>query len=193
MDGTHPAAPAAPDTELIARACAGDRAAFEALLRRHYDLMFKVAYKWTGDRGEAEDVAQEVCIKVGETLSKYRGEAAFSTWLYRVTLNTVRDQQRGRARRDKLAGDVASVLPTHEAPAVETKLATADLWGAVRQLPDRQRDAVLLVYSEGLSHREAAGILGCSEKTVSWHLHEARGALRQHLDPKPEPVAEDAP
>jgi RNA polymerase sigma-70 factor (ECF subfamily) len=75
-----------------------------------------------------------------------------------------------------------ALVETVHAPEAEDAVAGQDLWRAVRSLPPQQRDAVLLVYAEDLSHAEAALILGCTEKTVSWHLHEARKRLKIILD-----------
>ena len=84
----------------------------------------------------------------------------------------------GRSRRGKYADALAHVSP-EDAPAEQEDAATASqLWAAVRRLPEKQRDAVLLVYAEEMSHAEAGEIMGCKEATVSWHIHEAKKTLR---------------
>ena len=75
------------DGELVAGARAGDRDAFAALVERHYRFIFRVAFRWCGSEPDAEDIAQEVCIKLGRAIRNYRGSGAFTTWLYALTLN----------------------------------------------------------------------------------------------------------
>ncbi len=170
-------APAADET-LIARAVGGDRRAFAALVERHYDFIFRTACKWCGKVSDAEDIAQEVCVKLASILRSFDGRSAFTSWLYRVTLNAVRDMQRARTRRGRNADRYAEVAPDEYLPEQEDAAAAKELWAAVRRLPDQQRDAVLLIYSEGMSHAEAGVIMGCKEATVSWHVHEAKKTLR---------------
>jgi len=165
-------------SELIKRAVNGDAEAFAVIIEGHYDLIYRTAYKWCGSRTDAEDVAQDVCVKLAAALKSFDGRSAFSSWLYRVTLNAVRDMQRARGRHDRKAGALALVAPDDAPPEQEDATAASELWQAVRTLPDQQRDAVLLVYAEDMSHREAGEIMGCKEATVSWHIHEAKKTLR---------------
>ncbi|MFB9947301.1 RNA polymerase sigma factor [Rhizobium puerariae] len=167
--------------ELVQKACDGDRNAFGALVEAHYGFIHSVAWRWCGTELDAEDIVQEVCIRLGRSIRTFRGQSAFRTWLYTLTLNVVRDHQRQSARRrrneDRIANDPIffAHLPSEEDDRGDW------LWAAVRRLPEKQRDAMLLVHSEGLSHAAAAEILGCSENTVSWHLHEARKRLKDLL------------
>ena len=172
------AIPPLTDTTLIARAVGGDRQAFSALVERHYDFIFRTACKWCGKASDAEDIAQDVCVKLATILKSFDGRSAFTSWLYRVTLNAVRDMQRARARRGRHVDRYAEVTPDEYLPDQEDSAAAKELWDAVRKLPAQQRDAVLLVYSEGMSHAEVGVILGCKEATVSWHVHEAKKTLR---------------
>lgn len=166
------------DETLIARAVGGDRRAFELLCKRHYDFIFRTACKWCGKASDAEDVAQEVVIKLAAILKSFDGRSAFTSWLYRVTLNAVRDMQRARARHGRRLDRYAEVTPEVTLPEQEEAATSRQLWDAVRRLPEQQRDAVLLVYAEGISHAEAGTIMGCKEATVSWHIHEAKKTLR---------------
>lgn len=174
---------AAPDGLLAARAREGDRAAFATLVERHYDFIFRVAYRLTGRRDDAEDVAQEVCARLGKAVAGYRGGAAFTTWLYAIVLNAARDSLR-RSAREMVRAEAFGV---HAALVADADPAPDDpaeaLWAAVRELPDKQREAVTLVYGEGLSHAEAADIMAVAEPTVSWHVHEAKKRLRALLRP----------
>lgn len=186
MDVTTPiAADADPQAltlqALVARAQNGDREAFGDLLVDQYDFIFRTAYKWCGTKEDAEDVAQDVCIKLPRILAGFEGRSAFQSWLYRVVLNAVRDMQRQKGRVAARSAPVNDDTLSVPAPEPADEAEDAELWRAVRKLPPRQCDAVLLVYAEQKSHAEAATILGCSEGTISYHVHEARKALKTLL------------
>ena len=168
----------ASDAELIGRAKGGDRGAFGKLLERHYGFVYRAAYRWCGRKADAEDIAQEVCVRLGRAIRDYHGRGAFTTWLYTMTLNAARDMMRKTARDTaKTEAYGVHALISGEAEAEPEDPAEA-LWTAVRKLPDKQRDAVLLVYGEGLSHAAAAEAMAISETTVSWHIHEAKKRLK---------------
>jgi RNA polymerase sigma factor (sigma-70 family) len=163
---------------LLTRARHGDAEAFGTLLAEHYDLIFRAAFRWCGHRADAEDIAQDVCVKLGSAIAGFDGRSAFSSWVYRITLNAVRDFQRAGRRRGRHADALAEISPADHAADQEAAATSRQLWDAVRRLPEKQRDAVLLVYAEELSHAEAADIMGIKEATVSFHVHEARKTLR---------------
>ncbi len=167
-----------PDGQLAAKARDGDREAFAALVERHYDFIYRVAFRTTGRREDAEDVAQDVCARLGRAVKTYRGGAAFTTWLYALVMNAARDSLR-KARRDSVRTDA---FGTHVRLFGEVDPEQDDeadrLWEAVRQLPDKQREAVTLVYGEGMSHAQAAETMAIAEPTVSWHVHEAKKRLK---------------
>jgi RNA polymerase sigma-70 factor (ECF subfamily) len=169
---------AADNNTLVARVKAGDRLAFEQLLEEHYDFIYRTACKWTGKKSDAEDVAQEVCIKLATAIVSFDGRSAFTSWLYRVTLNMVRDMQRSRGRRDRTVDAFTLVHPEDDPGNQEEATTAKELWTAVSELPQKQREAIMLVYAEDMSHAEAAQIMGCKEATVSWHVHEAKKTLR---------------
>ena len=164
------------ETELVEKAALGDRQAFAALVESRYDFIHAVAWRWCGDRQDAEDVAQEVCIRLAAAIRGFKGASRFGTWLYTVTLNAARDQMRKRRRAEWR--DAAYLREQAVLEGGEGEEDNEELWQAVRQLPDKQRDAVLLIYGEGLSHAAAAEVLGCAETTISWHVHEARKRLK---------------
>lgn len=169
------------DGELAARASGGDRAAFGTLVERHYDFVYRVAFRFAGRRDDAEDIAQEVCARLGKAIRGYRGGSAFTTWLYAIVANASRDFLRRRVRDS----DGAAAYRTQaviDGDGSETVADPAEaLWEAVRQLPDKQCQAVTLVYGEGLSHAQAAELMAVAEPTVSWHIHEAKKRLKAHL------------
>ncbi len=167
----------------VQRAAAGDRAAFAALVEENYDRVFRLAWRWSGSRQRAEDIAQDVVVKLATAIRSFRGDCELSTWIYRIAFTTTTDHLRASQRVTPLSP--SNVMMLVDAPAnttPESEVIGRELWDAVRALPDQQRDAVLLVYGEDLTHGEAAAVMGCSEKTVSWHLHEARNRLRTRLE-----------
>jgi RNA polymerase sigma-70 factor (ECF subfamily) len=161
-------------------AAAGDREAFARLVGANYDLVFRMAWRWSGNREDAEDIAQDVCIRLGRAIRGFRGDSAFSTWLCTMTLNAVRDHARRTVRQRRLA-EAVHVQALMQQSLPETSDPVEALWEAVRELPEKQRDAVLLVHGEGLNHAAAALAMNCSESTVSWHIHAARKRLRLTL------------
>ena len=169
----------ATDAELIGRARSGDSSAFGLLVERHYDFVYRVAYRWLGRKQDAEDAAQEVCIRLGKAIRSYSGSGAFTSWLYPIALNAARDIGRKR-QRETLKTDAFGVqaLVEQSGASDDSDERLAAMWQAVQLLPDKQREAVLLVYGEGHSHADAAEAMGISETTVSWHIHEAKKRLR---------------
>jgi RNA polymerase sigma-70 factor, ECF subfamily len=171
------------DHDLATKAVSGCRRSFAELVERCYDRIHRLAWRFTGSSQDADDIAQDVCLKLGSAIRGWRGDSSFETWLYRLTYTTAIDHVRAH-RRFALAG-AANVIPLFEgqsSPAPDAGSEHDDLWAAVRALPPQQRDAILLVYAEEQSHAAAAIIMGCSEKTVSWHLHEARKRLKVKLE-----------
>ena len=169
------------DAELIERAQRGDREAFGQLVSRHYEFVHATAWRWSGSSTDADDIAQEVCVKLGAAIRGFRGTSRFRTWLYTLTLNAARDHKRRQARDDRRMQAYASEQVAIAPPEDPDEKQREALWAAVRELPEKQCDAVLLVYAEGLSHAAAADVLGCSEATISWHVHEARKRLKTLL------------
>ena len=164
------------EPELIRKASGGDAQAFGQLVEMNYDFIHSTAWKWTRNRVDAEDIAQDVCVRLATAIRTFRGEGRFRTWLYALVLNAVRDVARkavrDRRRTEEWGSDPALQAPTADEDDMQ------ELWTAVQTLSPKQRDCVMLVYSGGLDHREAPEVLGGSEPTVSWHLHEARKRIR---------------
>jgi len=170
------------DHALAGRARDGDRAAFAALVARHYDFIHRVAWKWCRDPTGAEDIAQNVCMRLGSSIRSWRNESAFTTWLYRLTINAAHDHARAAAREvRRTTAWAVHATALHEGADDAQESGIDDLWAAVRTLPEKQRDAVLLVYGEEMNHAEAAAIMDCAESTVSYHLHAARKRLKRLL------------
>ncbi|QND53548.1 RNA polymerase sigma factor [Phyllobacterium sp. 628] len=168
---------------LVARVQGGDRAAFGSLIEQNYDFIHRIAWRWSGNRNDAEDIAQDVCIKLGSAIWNWRGQGALRTWLYQLTLNVARDHLRKHARDKRKAEAYHRELlnddPVSSASDVDADISA--LWAGVKTLPDKTADAVLLVYGEGLNHAQAAEVLDCAEATISWHIHDAKKRLKRIL------------
>lgn len=187
-----------PDHDLVRRWHAGDENAFEQLVRRHEKKVFRLLLRMMGNREEAEDVTQETFLSLHRHGHRFRGDARFSTFVYRVAsnaaLNRRRTLGRNRARIQKLAVRQAAGDDLPEGPRnPEDAAMGAELSVVVRQaleaLKPSLRLPVLLYDIEGLAYREIAEVLGVAEGTVKSRIHRARQALRaqltQHLrDPK---------
>jgi RNA polymerase sigma-70 factor (ECF subfamily) len=167
---------------LAARAARGDHLAFSLLLERNYDMIHRVAWRWCGNATDADDIAQDVSIKLARAIRTWRGEAAFTTWLYRIVLNSARDRQRSlAAEKRRIEAYAAQALVDAQGSDTAEDDPAVRLWNAAGRLPDKQRDAVLLVHGEGMTHGEAAAVMGVGEGTVSFHIHEAKKKLRAML------------
>lgn len=163
------------ESVVIKRAQNGDRNAFEALLRAHYNVMYRIAYKWSGNQIDAEDITQNACIKLARSIGTYRFQAAFSTWLYRLVVNVAKDSMKSRARYVD-AANVEAILV--EPATAENSVYVSQIMAHIRTFPDREQEALYLVFSDGLTHRDAAVVMECKESTVSWYIHEARKKLQ---------------
>jgi RNA polymerase sigma-70 factor (ECF subfamily) len=166
-----------PDTELVAAAQAGNRAAFEALLRRHYDRIHGLAWHLTGSRADADDVAQEVCCVLVTRIGSFRGEAKFTTWLCGVVVNASRDLMRRRRRFGGMVERLAAITGLARQPDGRDLHDAIWLKSAIARMKPALRETAALVAGQQLTHAEAGEILGVSEATVSWRMHEIRKAL----------------
>lgn len=166
------------DEALAGQAADGDAEAFSALLTRHYDRVFRLAFRLTGVKAEAEDLTQDVCLALPTKLAGFRGQARFTTWLYRVVVNAAHDRRRRAATRANAATGWGEVEQARRAEALEEAEAQDWLTAAMRALPVDLRDTVALVLDD-MTHGETAEVLGISEGTVSWRMSEAKKRLRQ--------------
>ena len=167
------------DNDLAMLAAKGDGDAFRALLERHYDRVFRIAYRFCGKREDAEDVAQDVCMSLPAKLKSFRGDAGFTTWLYRVVVNRVRDVQRKQISSERVNSDYGEVEELRRGEEAETAKAMEWLNEVMLHLSDDLRETAVLVVGEGLNHAEAGQIMGIKESTVSWRMHELKKQLRE--------------
>ena len=170
------------DAELLQAIAGGDRSAFDRLSRRHLDRAYGVALRMTGSRADAQDVVQDVFLRLWQRPDAWRpGQAQFSTWLYRVVVNRCLDLK----RRPK-GTDLDSVEEPQDPDAnAEDSLLDAErsraLDSAVSQLPERQREAIVLTYTAGLRNAEAASAMEISVKAFEALLVRAKRELRDYL------------
>jgi RNA polymerase sigma-70 factor (ECF subfamily) len=165
------------DGALVQRARAGDRRAFERLYREHVGRVYGLCLRMTRDAQLAEDCTQDTFINAWRALAKFETRSSLSTWLHRIAVNV------SLAKRRK-SGPVEA-LPEEEGVAAEWTLETPvevqEIEGAIGELPDGARDALVLHALYGYSHGEAAHMLGIAEGTCKAQLHRARKLLRERL------------
>jgi len=179
-----------PDAELLQRWQSGDEGAFEDLVRRHERRVFRLLLRMLGNREEAEDVTQEAFLSLHRHGHRFRREARFSTFVYRVAsnaaLNRRRTLGRNRSRIDELevrqqAGFGLPSRPRDPEDAAVGSEAQERVQAALLDLPPDLRVAVVLYDIEGQSYQEVARVLGIPEGTVKSRIHRARSALRDNL------------
>jgi RNA polymerase sigma-70 factor (ECF subfamily) len=181
------------DREAVQRVQAGDTEAFEPLVEKYKRKVFRLAYQVLRDQEEALDVAQEAFVKAFRALAAFKGDSAFYTWLFRITMNVALDRKRQRATRVKSMG-TGDVPPEEwERTAVSTDPDPEDVATGVERrerirkgldsLSEHHRAIIILSDIEGLQYREIAEVLGIPMGTVMSRLHHARKRLREVLGP----------
>ncbi len=163
------------EKELINRASCGNSDAFEELVNVYYEVMFKMAYKYCGNRRDAEDITQEACIKLARNIASFKGNSKFTSWLYVLVINTAKDWYKSQNRHPEGA-EMLEII-AQSADCTEEKLYASQIWEQVHKLPEAEKQALLMVAGQGLSHKEAALAVGVKESTISWRIHEARKKL----------------
>lgn len=187
------------DTEWVLRSQQGDTSAFEELVRQHQRMVHALTYRMTGSSADAEDLAQETFLRAYDQIGSFRGTAKFSTWLYRIAVNTCLNWRQSEQRRFELQVNCANEMLVRHASennssstvhqgsihgglnGESTGEPVNDVQAALLKLPTKQRAAIVLTIYDGLNHAEAAEVLGCSETTVSWRVFAARRKLKHLL------------
>ena len=171
-----------PDPEVLRRAQWGDERAFAQILRAYETTIFNYVYRIVGDRALAEDLTQEVFVRVFQALPRFSLRCKFTTWLFQVTKNRVLDELRARERRPQ------SVIAIEDAPRLEIvdppveRLETIDaVWRAVRELNPDLKMALLLRDIAGMPYNEIADSLEITLATVKWRIFKAREEVQQAL------------
>ncbi len=186
----------ADDRQLVERAARGDREAFGALVQRHQDRVFNLSYQVVRNREDALDVAQEAFVKAFASLSSFKGDASFTTWMHRIVVNLAIDCLRRRRRGDATSyddrvavpeeGDVGPAAPENPETTLGARQVRSLLSRGLEALPPTHRAVLVLREIEGLSYEEIARAVGCNLGTVMSRLFYARRklqkALRLHWD-----------
>lgn len=177
------------DTDLISRAAGGDSSAFQALVERHRSMVYRVAYQFAGNHHDAEDIAQEVFIKVYRSLDRFRQDAQLTSWMYRIVMNACIDHR--RRQRPAVAapfGEEAEqrmLNAPEERPDPEERAYAGELGqvleSEIGRLPNGQRVVFVMRHHQGMKLCEIAEALGLAEGTVKRQLHAAVHRLRQAL------------
>jgi RNA polymerase sigma-70 factor (ECF subfamily) len=179
--------PAEGEAALVDRARAGDRDAFEELVRRHAERLYAVVLRFVADGEEAQEVTQEAFLRAWRGIERFEGRSRFFTWLYRIGIN---EAKRRAGRQPPVPVASLEDEPVPEAPdwseAPETRSEQGDLRRvleqAIRSLPVEYRTTIVLRDVEGLSTREAAEVMDLGEAAFKSRLHRARLAVRRALD-----------
>jgi RNA polymerase sigma-70 factor (ECF subfamily) len=169
----------ASDLELVRLAQDGNRAAFQLLLERHYGLLYRIAYRYLGNRMESEDVAQELAMTLAQKIGGFAGRSRFSTWIYQIALNHCRDHARRQRSFTRMQAAFVEVEAQRAADWADSGQRLRWLYQAIDRLKPDLKETALLVLAEDMSHAEAGEVLGVKEATVSWRMHEVRKHLSQ--------------
>jgi len=173
------------DDRVIEACQAGDREAFRLLFETYKDRVFSIAsYSFRGDETAARDVSQQIFLKLMTSIGQFRGDSAFTTWLYRLVVNACADEQRKR-RRFLPFGELRPTSRIEERRPQEKLYAKVEMaqsvQAAISELKPKLRMPILLKYVEDLSYEEIAGVLGCSKGTVASRLNRGHQALARKL------------
>ena len=171
-------------TDDVTLAARGDRRAFERLYRTHANRVFSICVRMVGDRGKAEELTQDVFVRTWEKLGSFRGDAQFSTWLHRLTVNVVLNDREAEGRRRKRMDDGVEDMDGISAGDVRPLPVpglSLDLEAAIAALPPGARKVFVLHDVEGYTHEEIGEMLGVTAGGCKAQLHRARMLLRRML------------
>ena len=173
------------DGRVIEACQQGDRAAFQLLFETYKDKVFSIAvYSSGGDRAVADDVTQQIFLKLFTAIRQFRGESEFTTWLYRLVVNACLDERRRRRRLLPWGETVTMRNPGDKKPQEKqyARLEVAEaVQKAIGELKPKFRLPILLKYIEGLSYEEIASVMGCSKGTVASRLNRGHSQLAKRL------------
>lgn len=180
------------DQILIHAIAAGDHPAFEQLVQRYRNSVFNFIYRFTGDRFAAEDLAQEVFLRVYRAAGGFETRGKVSSWLFKIARNVCLDETRRRSRLESVLEPLSSMESTPTAtPDQENRLHEQELMQALTTLPEKQRTALLLRVMEGFSYAEIAEVLSVSPVAVESLIFRARTWLREKICSKASKTRKD--
>ena len=172
-----------PDSDVIRRVLDGETAAFELLVRRYQQTIFRLAQRMTRNAEDARDLAQEAFVQAFRSLAGFHGQSSFSTWLYRIAVNLCLNHLKATRREDpvEVDGNVADIRQDSLTTLLAAERDKA-LAAAIKELPPQQRATLTLRVYQGLSHREIAQVLECAEGTAKANYFHAIRALQRKLE-----------
>lgn len=186
------------DSFLIKQAIRGDAYAFEQLMRKHEGRMYSVALRMFGNREDAQDCVQDAMLHIYRALDRFKGQSSFSTWVYRITMNTCLDELRRRKARASTSLDALlenGWAPTNEKDNPEQSAIEAErrraLSKAIQSLPEDMRSVIILREMQGLSYEEISDVLSVNMGTIKSRISRAREKLRQLITEQPELFGRD--
>ena len=164
--------------ELASRAATGDVDAFRALLRLHYDRVFRVVYSVVRNQSDAEDITQEIWAAMPGKLRHWRGESKLTSWLHRIAVNAAKDALRKSASRNRTTAGYVEIEELTREEAVDTERRLSWLQTALETLSVDLRATAALTLGEQMNFADAAEALGVAEGTVAWRMSEIRRRLK---------------
>ncbi|HEX2240238.1 MAG TPA: sigma-70 family RNA polymerase sigma factor [Actinomycetota bacterium] len=179
----HPDPEHIPDEELISKVAGGDQSAFNILVQRHEDKIFGLAHRVLADRGDALDATQETLLTVYRQASTFRGDSAFTTWLYRIGMNTSRDLLRKRRRWQREGDDIEGIDPPSSGRIDDQVSQRVDLARALEQLSEDYREPVLLHDVLGVPYEEIARVTRTNIGTIKSRISRGRRKLADLMEP----------
>jgi len=174
-----------PDVELMLKFTKGDISAFEQILKKYKDIVINFAYRFVQNYPEAEDIAQEVFLRIHNSARSYKPQAKFSTWVYKITANLSLNYLRSRKHLPTVFLDETLEIPEQITAEkdFEKKELTKKVKEALNSLPENQRLAIILKKYENFSYEEIGKIIGCSISAVDSLIQRAKKNLKQKLEP----------
>ncbi len=190
------------DEALVQKSKEGDLQAFDELVRRYEGKIYSIAFRFMGNHADAGDLAQETFIRLYQSLASFRGDSAFSTWLYRIAANACRDELRKRQRRCVVSIEDMSVVSPGSVPvaggvdyspeeAVQRREVQQQIQACLNELSPDHRLILILREILGMSYEEIAASLNCSLGTVKSRISRARYNLKEKIKTKEELLSED--
>lgn len=188
---------ASSDRDLIRRFKQGDKESFKGLVEKYQSRIYRIVLAMIGDRNDAEDLCQDIFVKVYRYLPRFRGESKFYTWLYRITINTCINAQNGKKRKpstvslshpakegqDPLSSRIQEDSSRCSLEILENKELGTKIKAAINSLSDGMKELVILREIEDLSYKQLADVFQCSKGTIKSRLFRAREKLKKQLIP----------
>ena len=179
------------DIELMRRVKSGDDSAFTELMKRHYKSIMNFIYRFTNDRNDSEDLAQEVFLRVYRSVKEYKPQAKFSTWLYKIATNVCLTELKMKRRINKVSLDEIQEnkhdIGDSNSPSgydlINRRDIKESIFQALNSIPERERISIILCKYEGFSYDEVADVIGCTVGAVKTYIHRGRMKLIDRLKP----------